>query len=129
MADKQTVNFEENSPYRVAWELAKEVAKQEGAIQNKAPLAKADPRSYWFDLYAQSRRIVMDGWDARTTINAAQAAVAAAAAAAAAAAQQGAAQPVVSQPVAAQSAAAQPGASQPGPPQRAAAQPTAARSA
>jgi len=128
MADKQTVNFEENSPYRVAWELAKEVAKQEGAIQNKAPLAKADPRSYWFDLYAQSRRIVMDGWDARTTINAAQAA-AAAAAAAAAPAQQGAAQPVVSQPVAAQSAAAQPGASQPGPPQRAAAQPTAARSA
>jgi hypothetical protein len=55
MAETVKVDLEDNSPYRVALDLAYRVAH--GETGNK-------DRKYWLDLYAQCHGVVTRGWTA-----------------------------------------------------------------
>jgi hypothetical protein len=54
MADNVKIDLHDNSPYRVALELAARIASSEG----KAGVAD---RSYWLKLYLDCRRVVLKG--------------------------------------------------------------------
>jgi hypothetical protein len=62
VADDVTIDLQDNSPYRVALELALEIAKAETARGIAKQESTSDPRAYLLNLYAQSRRVVVDGF-------------------------------------------------------------------
>ena len=55
MADKIELDLEENSPYRVALDLAYRIANAEGKYVN------GGDRKYWLELYQQTRNVVVVG--------------------------------------------------------------------
>ena len=55
MADKIDINLEENSPYRVALDLAYKIAHAEQKLNS------GGNREYWLKLYQQARKVVVDG--------------------------------------------------------------------
>lgn len=57
------IDLEENSPYRVAFDLARQITFDE-----KHGLREKDPRTYWLNLYAQCRRVVFKGYNAEQAI-------------------------------------------------------------
>jgi hypothetical protein len=58
MAESVKVDLEENSPYRVALELAHKIAQIEGKLNSNCD------RKYWLDLYHQCRQVVLHNRDA-----------------------------------------------------------------
>lgn len=54
MTEKLEMNLEQNSPYRVALELAYTIAKTEGKVLS-------GDRKYWLDLYQRCRSVVVVG--------------------------------------------------------------------
>lgn len=56
MADDVKIDLQDNSPYRVALDLAKMIASAEG---------KDRDRKYWLELYAQCRKVVLRGANAK----------------------------------------------------------------
>jgi hypothetical protein len=56
MADEVKVDLQDHSPYRVALELTYRIA------QNETP---TKDRAYFLSLYAQCRKVVVDGWKAK----------------------------------------------------------------
>lgn len=58
VADKIEVDLEQNSPYRVALELAYTIARAEGKLT--MALTSGD-RKYWLELYHLCRRSVVSG--------------------------------------------------------------------
>jgi len=57
MAEQVKVDLHDNSPYRVALDLAFRIAHDDGGVS-------ARDRKYWLDLYAQCYGVVHKGWDA-----------------------------------------------------------------
>jgi len=69
MADKVKIDLQENAPYRVALDLAFEIAKTEtNRASERYKKAAADPRAYLLELYAQCRSVVNDGWTAEQAL-------------------------------------------------------------
>jgi len=60
MSEQVKVDIQDNSPYRVALELAYQIAKSEDASQRD--------REYWLDLYARCRSVVVHGKSARSAL-------------------------------------------------------------
>lgn len=58
MADKVEVDLGQNSPYRVALELAYTIARAEGKLT--MAMTSGD-RKYWLELYHVCRRVVLSG--------------------------------------------------------------------
>lgn len=58
MADKVETNSPDSSPHRVALDLALRIYSSE--------LSVPKDRAYWLNLYAQCRRVVINGMDAKT---------------------------------------------------------------
>jgi hypothetical protein len=54
MADNVKIDIQDNSPYRVAFDLAGRIALSEGK-------ATGADRSYWLKLYLDCRRVVLNG--------------------------------------------------------------------
>ncbi len=59
MVEKTKIDLEQNSPFRVALELANMIAKAEGKLDMEGGY-KGD-RKYWLDLYGECHRIVLHG--------------------------------------------------------------------
>jgi hypothetical protein len=55
VADKIKLNLEENSPYRVALDLAYTIASHEGKYNS------GGDRQYWLELYQRCRKVVVLG--------------------------------------------------------------------
>jgi hypothetical protein len=55
VADMTDVNLEENSPYRVALDLAFKIASHEGKFNT------GGDRKYWLELYQRCRKVVVAG--------------------------------------------------------------------
>jgi hypothetical protein len=53
MAEQVNVDLQDNSPYRVALELTRTIAKQEAG--------QKQDRDYWLKLYLQCRSVVLKG--------------------------------------------------------------------
>ena len=62
MAENIKIDLEENSPYRVALELARAIANGEGK-------STGSDRKYWLELYQKCRSVVVDGWSAEATLS------------------------------------------------------------
>jgi hypothetical protein len=60
MAEQVKVDLQDNSPYRVALELAHAIAHSEGASTLGGSGKKQD-RDYWLKLYLQCRSVVLKG--------------------------------------------------------------------
>lgn len=63
MTEKIELDLQRNSPYRVALELAYEIAKSEKKVHSASALGVTEGgnRKYWLELYAQCRRVVVGG--------------------------------------------------------------------
>lgn len=55
MADSMKIDLQDNSPYRVAFELATRIAHSEGKS------GSGGDRAYWLKLYLDCRRVVLNG--------------------------------------------------------------------
>jgi hypothetical protein len=54
MSEKVSIDLQENSPYRVAFDLASRIAQGEGK-------STSGDRKYWLDLYERCRQVVLKG--------------------------------------------------------------------
>jgi hypothetical protein len=62
VSDNVKIDLDDNSKYRVTLELATRIFGEELTKPETKESFKADPRSYWLNLYAQCRRVVLDGY-------------------------------------------------------------------
>lgn len=70
MTEKIELDLEKNSPYRVALDLAYEIARSEKKIASTSALGSTEggERKYWLELYAQCRRVVLSGASAEQAL-------------------------------------------------------------
>lgn len=66
MAEKTELDLEQNSPYRVAYDLALMIARTEGKLH--AATVSGD-RKYWLELYQRCRSVVVDGHTAALALH------------------------------------------------------------
>lgn len=61
MTEQVKIDLQDNSPYRVALELAFTIARAEGRAGGMG--SQSADRKYWLDLYERCRKVVVSGWE------------------------------------------------------------------